>query len=101
MLASLYYLPMWIFYRGEETMDQIGDLRYRRIAVGVEGGGTRAFAGPLLAINGLTTGIVMVPMSNSAALRALTSKEVRRGDLRRRRAESGRGRPRCATVVSS
>ena len=76
MLASLYYVPMWIFYRGEETMDQIGDLRYRRIAVGAEGGGTRAFAGPLLAINGLTTGIVMVPMSNSAALRALTSNEV-------------------------
>src|SRR4029077_17000186 len=76
MLASLYYVPMWIFYRGEETMDQIGDLRSRRIAGGAEGGGTRAFAGPLLAINGLTTGIVMVPMSNSAALRALTTNEV-------------------------
>ena len=76
MLASLYYVPMWIFYKGSETLTQINELRYRRIAVGVEGSGTRAFAEPVLAINGLATEIAMVPMSNNAALRALESGEV-------------------------
>jgi TRAP-type uncharacterized transport system substrate-binding protein len=77
MLASLYYVPMWIFYSGTETLTQINELRYRRIAFGLEGSGTRAFAEPLLAINGLTTGnVTMLPMSNSAALRALQSGEV-------------------------
>jgi TRAP-type uncharacterized transport system substrate-binding protein len=52
MLASLYYVPMWVFYRGTEVVDQINELRYRRVAVGVEGSGTRRFAAPMLAING-------------------------------------------------
>jgi TRAP-type uncharacterized transport system substrate-binding protein len=76
MLASLYYVPMWIFYRGAEPVDQINELRYRRVTVGVDGSGTREFVEPLLALNGLLTGIVMVPASNMAALRALDAKEV-------------------------
>src|SRR5438874_1554122 len=71
MLASLYYVPMWIFYKSNETLTQVNDLRYRRIADGVEDGGTRAFADPVLALNGLTSGVTLLPMSNSAALRAL------------------------------
>jgi hypothetical protein len=76
MLASLFYVPMWIFYRGAEHVDQINELRYRRVTVGVDGGGTREFAEPLLELNGLSTGIVMVPASNMAALRALEAKDV-------------------------
>jgi TRAP-type uncharacterized transport system substrate-binding protein len=85
MLASLYDVPMWVFYTGSETLGQLNQLRYRRIAVGVAGSGTRAFAEPLLAVNGLTTGnVTMIPMSNTAALDALQ----RRGDFCRRRTES-------------
>src|SRR5450631_65194 len=77
MLASLYYVPMWIFYSGKDTLDQINELRYRRIAFGIAGGGTRAFAEPLLAINGLTSGnVTMIPMSNGEALRALQAGQV-------------------------
>jgi TRAP-type uncharacterized transport system substrate-binding protein len=76
MLASLYYVPMWVFYRGTDVLDQINELRYRRVAVGVEGSGTRRFAGPVLAINGLSTGIEVVPMGNATALRALQSNDV-------------------------
>jgi TRAP-type uncharacterized transport system substrate-binding protein len=77
MLASLYYVPMWIFYSGTDTLNQINELRYRRIAVGVSGGGARAFSEPLFAINGLTSGnVTMLPMSNSAALLALQSGEI-------------------------
>src|SRR5208283_4050532 len=35
MLASLYYVPMWIFYSGADTLSHVSELRYRRIAVGV------------------------------------------------------------------
>jgi TRAP-type uncharacterized transport system substrate-binding protein len=77
MLASLYYVPMWIFYTGKETLSQVNELRFRRIAFGLQGSGTRAFAEPILAINGLTGGnVTMLPMSNDAALRALQSGEV-------------------------
>ncbi len=77
MLASLYYAPMWIFYSGTTTLSHVSELRYRRIAVGVAGSGTRSFADPVLAINDLTSAnVTMLPMSNSVALRALQSGEV-------------------------
>ena len=77
MLASLFYVPMWVFYSGTEMHDQINELRYRRIAFGLEGSGTRAFAEPLLAINGLTSGnVTLLPMSNGDALLALQSGQV-------------------------
>jgi TRAP-type uncharacterized transport system substrate-binding protein len=71
MIASLYYVPMWIFYNGPDTLNLVADLRYRRIAVGVMGSGARSFAEPVLAINGLNSGnVTMLPMNNIAALRA-------------------------------
>jgi len=77
MLASLYYVPMWIFYRGTDTLDHINELRNRRVAFGVKGGGTRSFAEPLFALNGLTSdSMTIVPLSNDAALRALQAGEV-------------------------
>ena len=76
MLASLYYVPMWVFYKGPETLTQVNELRYRRVADGVEGSGTRAFADPVFALNGLTSGVTLFSMSNNAALRALESDEL-------------------------
>lgn len=54
MLASLYYEPVWIFYRGTETLSQISQLQGKRIAIGAAGSGTRALASQLLDANGLT-----------------------------------------------
>ena len=54
MLASIYYEPLWIFYRGPATLSQLNELRGRRIAVGVPGSGTRALVDRLFAANGLT-----------------------------------------------
>ena len=48
MLASLYYEPLWIFYRDPATLSQINELAGKRIAVGVPGSGTRALADQLL-----------------------------------------------------
>jgi len=54
MLMTLYYEPLWIFYRAPATMTQLEELRYKRVAVGSPGSGVRAFAKPLLAANNIT-----------------------------------------------
>jgi TRAP-type uncharacterized transport system substrate-binding protein len=55
MLSSLYYEPLWVFYRGGETWTNLGELRGHRIATGLPGSGTRALVEPLLAANGVTS----------------------------------------------
>lgn len=83
MLASLYYEPLWIFYRGSETLSQINQLHGKRIAVGVPGSGTRAFVVQMLAVNGLMLdkdvardNTELVPVGGSEALAALKAREV-------------------------
>lgn len=77
MLASLYYVPMWIFYRGSDTLDHVNELRGRRVAIGVEGSGSRSLAEAVFAVNGLTADdATLLPLSNEAALRALQSGEI-------------------------
>lgn len=81
MLASLYYEPLWIFYRAPGTLSQIAQLRGKRIAAGVPGSGTRAFADQVLAANGLTTGkdaggTVILAIGGGEALDALKAGDV-------------------------
>jgi TRAP-type uncharacterized transport system substrate-binding protein len=54
MLASLYYEPLWIFHRGNAAYTRINEFTGKRITVGLEGSGARAFVLPLLAANGIT-----------------------------------------------
>ncbi len=49
-LGSIYYEPLWVFYRGP-TIDDFDGLRGKRIAIGPEESGTRALALQLLAVN--------------------------------------------------
>lgn len=51
-LGSLYYEPLWVFYRGEPIEDLVG-LRGKRIGVGAADGGTYALAKQLLDANGI------------------------------------------------
>jgi TRAP-type uncharacterized transport system substrate-binding protein len=77
MLANLYYLPMWIFYRNTDTFNQVNELRSHRVTVGAVGSGTRSLVEPVFALNNLTTeNTTMLPLSNDAALRALKSDKV-------------------------
>jgi len=46
-IASLYFEPIWVFYRGEST-DQLTGFAGKRIAVGAKGGGGRMLALQLL-----------------------------------------------------
>lgn len=77
MLASLYFEPLWVFYRGSETLTQVDELRYKRLAVGAPGSGTRVFADAVLAANNVTTfNSTFVPLGNVEALRALQAGTV-------------------------
>jgi len=53
-LGSIYYEPLWIFYRGRNDIDTLNLLRGRRIAIGAEGSGTRALALQLMRAVGAT-----------------------------------------------
>ena len=77
MIASLYYVPMWIFYRGTVTLNHVNELRNHRVATGVSGSGARSLGEHVFALNGLTSdNMAMQPLSNDAALLALQSGEV-------------------------
>jgi TRAP-type uncharacterized transport system substrate-binding protein len=83
MLASLYYEPLWIFYRDANTLSQINQFFGKRIAVGVAGSGTRALADQLLAANGLTlsegvgrANTEIIALGGNDALNALKAGEV-------------------------
>ena len=77
MLASLYYVPMWIFHRKTDVLNHVNELRNHRVAVGVSGSGARSLGEHVFALNGLTSNnMAMQPLSNNAALLALQSGEV-------------------------
>jgi TRAP transporter TAXI family solute receptor len=50
-LASLFFEPLWIFHRKEQSLEYIFDLRGKRVAIGEDGSGTQALALQLLKAN--------------------------------------------------
>ncbi|MDJ0653419.1 MAG: TAXI family TRAP transporter solute-binding subunit [Xanthomonadales bacterium] len=52
-LASLYYEPLWIFYRGPSAPSDLRELAGLRFSAGVEGSGTRRLVRELLELNGV------------------------------------------------
>jgi TRAP-type uncharacterized transport system substrate-binding protein len=53
-LGSIAYTPLWIFYRGKDTYDDLRQLQGKRIAIGPEGSGVRLFSLELLKAAGVT-----------------------------------------------
>ena len=53
-LGSLYYEPLWVFHVAGFGINQLSELRGKRIAVGREGSGTKVLAMQLLALNGVS-----------------------------------------------
>ena len=52
-LGSLYYEPLWIFYRNGLTLKNLYELKGRRIGVGSQGSGTNYVVRRLLKANGV------------------------------------------------
>ena len=47
-LGGICYSPLWVFYRGQDTFDDLSLLKGKRIAIGPEGSGARKFSTELL-----------------------------------------------------
>ena len=75
-LASVFFEPLWIFVRREAPPRYLTDLKGRRLAVGVEGSGTRALALQLLAAAGLADQVTLRPVGGDDAVQALLAGAV-------------------------
>ena len=77
MLAALRYEPVWVFYRGDEVLTRLDQLRYKRVAVGTPGNGGRVIVEPLLTASNVTdSNTKLLPIGGYAALRALQDGEI-------------------------
>ena len=52
-LGSLFYVPVFVFYRGEPEVTILSSFKGKRISVGLSGSGTHALALSLLQLNGI------------------------------------------------
>lgn len=75
-LCSLYWEPLWIFYRGGMDVTRLTQLKGTRLAVGPEGSGTRGIALQLLKANGIETQAELLPLTGAPAAAALKNNEV-------------------------
>jgi TRAP transporter TAXI family solute receptor len=76
-LGALYPEPLWMFYRGEETLDRLAQLRGKHLAIGPEGSGVRALAQRLLAAHDIgrdTATLLDLPIAEAA-------DAMRRGEI--------------------
>ncbi|QDV83168.1 TAXI family TRAP transporter solute-binding subunit [Planctomycetes bacterium TBK1r] len=77
-LASLYFEPLWVFYRGDETLADLRDLRGKTIAIGRSDSGTESIATLLLDENGIDAdaGSTRVQVGGRAAAERLKNGQV-------------------------
>jgi TRAP transporter TAXI family solute receptor len=76
-LGSLYFEPLWIFYRNGLVMERISDMKGLRIAVGKEGSGTKILAMHLLRLNGIDSeNTSLVSVGSQAATGTLLNGDV-------------------------
>lgn len=53
-IGQMFHEPVWIFYNGNEVLTRLAQLRGKKIAIGVEGSGTRVLAAELLQRSNIT-----------------------------------------------
>ena len=71
-LASVSFEPIWIFYRGTETVDRLSQLQGKRISVGMPGSGLRTVMLSLLSMHGVNaTNANIEELGGPAASQAL------------------------------
>ncbi len=75
-LGSLFYEPVWVFYRGEKPLTRLTDLRGKRIAIGQEGSGVRQLAQQLLDANEIPVGDKILPLSGLNAAEELQQGRI-------------------------
>jgi TRAP transporter TAXI family solute receptor len=76
-LGSLFYEPLWVFYRGKVPLTRLTELRGKRIAVGQEGSGTQSVTLRLLEENGVRGApTIVLPLGGDEATNALLGGRV-------------------------
>jgi TRAP transporter TAXI family solute receptor len=76
-LCSLYWEPLWIFYRDRAELDKLTQLKDKRLAIGPKGSGTRGIALQLLNSNGIDeTQATLVEVTGKDAADALAKGQV-------------------------
>ena len=71
-VGAICYSPLWVFYRSQETWDDLSKLRGKKIAIGPEGSGARKYSLDLLRASGAAeppTSLLDIP--SAAANKAL------------------------------
>jgi TRAP transporter TAXI family solute receptor len=70
-LASVYYEPVWVFYRrdafGSSGPKHLSDMAGKRVAVGESGSGTNALVHELLTANGVTDAVATLTKRGGAS----------------------------------
>jgi len=75
-LASIYYEPVWIFYRGE-PLHYLSELTDKRVSIGEIGSGVRPIALELLQLNGIqTTGKKIQSLGLHDSMEKLKANEI-------------------------
>jgi TRAP-type uncharacterized transport system substrate-binding protein len=73
-LGRIAFAPIWIFYRGTETLERLTQLKGKRIAVPAA---TRVVIDPILAAHGVNPdNTTMLPLASPAAAKALKDGEA-------------------------
>jgi TRAP transporter TAXI family solute receptor len=54
IIAAVSYEPIWVFYRGDVTVNRLAQLRGKRVSIGVAGSGLLNVSQVLLAYSGVT-----------------------------------------------
>lgn len=75
-LGSVFYEPVWVFYRGDRKLERLTDLRGKRIAIGQEGSGVRQLAQQLLAANEIPAGDQLLPLAGLKAAEELQQGRI-------------------------
>ena len=76
-LGGICYSPLWVFYRSQETLDDLSLLKGKRITVGPEGSGARRFSMELLRVsNAAEPPTQLLDLPSAAAIKAILEGRV-------------------------
>lgn len=76
-LGSLYYEPLWVFHRKSLKVKRLSELRGLRLAVGIDGSGTRILATKLLELSDVTDqNAKLISLGGDPAARSLAAGEI-------------------------
>ena len=76
-LGTVFYEPLWFFYRGVQIDRGLSGFRGKRMSIGPEGSGTRALTLELLARNGIDQAFAeLLPFPPEVASEKLLSGEI-------------------------